>query len=145
MNAGPCLAHGADFDVDVAQSIVMVSWIFVVDTALEPEARGGYIGHDPVAVPYRVGVLAYGLCTPHQRGVFLVSCWEGGVQLGDNEGVCGESVDVCEREVVGAVEGELDRVARRRTRYWGAVEAAGGALFLARAGVSLLGLRRLAV
>jgi hypothetical protein len=43
-----------------------------------------------------------------------VAVGQGGHQLGEDEGVGGEGVDVGEGQVVCAVEGELDRVAGLR-------------------------------
>ena len=106
----PVVGHGSDVDVDVAEAVVVVGRVFVVDAALQPEAGRGHVCDDPLLVPHRIRVLAHGAGAQCQRRVFLVAVGQGGRQLGEDEGVGGEGVDVGQRQVACAVEGELDRV-----------------------------------
>jgi hypothetical protein len=64
-------------------------------------------------------------------------------QLGHDEGVGGEGIDVGEREVVRAVESEPHGIARRCARYGRVVEASLRAFLLATARVHLLRLGEL--
>jgi hypothetical protein len=116
--------------MDIAEAVIVVGGVFVVDAALEAEARGGDVCDDPLLLPLGVGVLADGAGAQGERGIFFVARGQGGAQLGEDEGVGGKRVDVGKRQVAGAVEGEFDRVTRGRAGDGRVVVAALGALFL---------------
>ena len=142
VDAGPSLADSAHMYVDVAKAIVVVGGVFVVDASFHVEARGWDIGHDPFRVPGWIGALPYRRGAQLQWRVFFVSTGSVGVQFGDDEGVGGQSVDVCEGEVRCAMEGDLDCVARGRPWYRRVVEATRWTLLFTRARPRFAGLEQ---
>ena len=95
----------------IAQPIIVVGGILVVDAGLELEATGGHVGNDPLAVPDGIGASTDGRGAEAQVRVLLLAGGQAGVQLGIDVGIGGHGVDVGYGQVVGTVEGEFERVA----------------------------------
>lgn len=129
----PLLVHGARLDVRVPQPVVVVRRVLVEDPTLHLEPGWRDVGYDPLDVPFWVHGFADGGRAQGERGVDLMALGQRGGDLGDDEGVGGEGVDVCERQICGAVERYLDRTSWRGMRDRRVIEAAGGAFLLARA------------
>ena len=127
-DAGPTIVDVVYHHMDVAQAIVMVGGIFVVYATLESESRRGHVGDYPRCIPHRVRLLPDGCRSPLQRGILLVARRQRCLQFGNDIRIGRESVDVGEREVGRAVEGDLDSVAGRRFGDRRIIEAAGGTL-----------------
>lgn len=90
--------------------VVMIAGVLVSQFHVKLEARAGNARDDPLAVPYGVAVAADGGRAPAEGPDIAGKGPGGDVDGGVDEGVAGEGVEVCDGEVGGAVEDDLDGV-----------------------------------
>lgn len=112
-------------DGDIAEPVVGVGPVLVVQAALEGEAGGGDVGDYPLLFPARFRGLADGPGAVGEQGVLLVPPGHIGDEGRVDEGVGRLGFDVGDGEVPRLVDGELDRVPGRGIGERGGVEAAG--------------------
>lgn len=128
----PTVAKGVNIDMDVAKSVIVVGGIFIVDASFELESGRGDIGNNPFAVPDGVGRSSDGWSTePHVRVLFVPRV-EGSIQLGVDVGVGRKRINISHWEVAGAMEDELQGVARGSIGYGCFVKTTCGWRFLFR-------------
>lgn len=121
----PVLVDVGYRDGDIAEPVVGIGPVLVVQAALEGEAGGGDVGDYPLLLPAGFRRLADGPGPVGERGVLLVAPGHVGDEGRVNEGVGRLRLDVGDGQVPGLVDGELDRVPGRRIGERGWVEAAG--------------------
>lgn len=109
----PALVDVGTLERHVAQTVVVVRVVLVIEAALEFEAAGRYVGDDPFLLPLRPGSLADGPGSLHEGWVFLVAFGDGGGQSGLDIGVGSLGGEVGGGQVLGLVEDEADGPARR--------------------------------
>lgn len=110
---------------DIAEPVVGVGPVLVVQAALEGEAGGWDVGDYPLLFPARFRGLADGPGAVGEQGVLLVPPGHIGDEGRVDEGVGRLGFDVGDGEVPRLVDGELDRVPGRGIGERGGVEAAG--------------------
>ena len=117
-------------DMNVAESIVVVLRVFVVDASFELEATGWHIGDDPFAIPDRVGGFPNGWCTVPHVWILLMPRMESGIQLHIHVRVRREGVQIGHWKTFGTVKDELDGIAGGPIRYGRFIQSASGASIL---------------
>lgn len=122
----PAVMQRVDMDMDVAESVVVVSGIFVVDASLELETRRRYVGNDPLAVPYRLGGSSYSWCTESHVRILLVPRWETGIQLHIKVRIGREGIEISHWETIGSMEDEFYGVPRGSVWNGSFVETSSG-------------------
>lgn len=83
----PVLTDMRDSNGNIAQSIVMIWPILVVQATLERKSRRWNVGHNPLFPPFWFGGSPQCSRSSGQDGVFLVSCRRGMQQCRMDEGV----------------------------------------------------------
>lgn len=83
-DASPVVVEGVYMNVDVAEAIVVVGGVLIVDASFELETGRGNVRYDPFAIPDGIGGSSDGWGTESHVRILLVSGWEVDVQLGQD-------------------------------------------------------------
>lgn len=121
----PALLNMRSLEGDVAQSIIVVGVVFVVDATLQSEAGLGDVGNDPFFLPLGLASLADGSRSLGQDGILLVSLRDGRSEGGLDVRVAGLGRDIGGGQVLCLVEDEPDGEARGDIRKGSRVITAG--------------------
>lgn len=81
LDVGPVFVQRIDMYVDIAESVVVVSRIFIVDASFKLEPSRRDIGEDPFAIPDGVGRSSDGRRTKSHVRILFVPRRKTGVQL----------------------------------------------------------------
>lgn len=74
-------------DVCIAQPIIVIARVFIIEPALEEEAGFGHIRNYPFRVPLWIGVAMYGRGSNCQIWILLMPLGRIGAEDGVDEGV----------------------------------------------------------
>jgi hypothetical protein len=116
--------------MDITQSIVVVSWVFVIEPAFEEETRSRHMANNPFSVPFWICISMYSWSTKLKVCVFLVSFLQVGLQRGYYIRIGGQSADVGKGKMASAMKRELQSIARRGMWWSGLIEAAWWLVFV---------------
>ena len=114
-----------DGNMDITQSIIVISRVLIIEAALEKETRCWDIGDNPFSVPYWLGIPLDGRGPKPEVWVFFVSLWQISLQCSYYVGIGGEGIYVGKGKVVSAMEYKLQSIAWRGAVWQSVVEAAG--------------------